>query len=370
MRPAAIDAMASGPTPRPSGDVGREHPASTPAEDAAALGSARVAVRRALRPRALPEKPRPEQDAARTLADLGGNSVAGVIFFGSQRTKAAPDRFSAYDLFVTVDAYGPFYRALAAAGRVRRSARVLSVLNVILSPSQMSLRLPDGRGGELHAKCTVMSRDDLARETSARRRDHFTIGRLFQPAEVLWARDDGTREALLDVLADAAAATWTWGRPSFPETFDADTYLRTLLRVSMGREVRPEPTGRRAEILHEAQRAEQVPVYEALLEGFAGEGRLLRVDAEAGSPPVYRLVEPVGPLERLRVGVYFRVSTLRATLRWLKYIVTFDDWLEYIRHKVERHTGRPIELTPRERAYPYLFLWPRIIRHLRDKDKA
>jgi hypothetical protein len=86
--------------------------------------------------------------------------------------------------------------------------------------------------------------------------------------------------------------------------------------------------------------------------------------------PFYRLARRVGFLERLRVALYFRVSTVRATLRWLKYVVTFDDWLEYIRHKAERHTGQTIELTPRERAYPFVFLWPRVFRYLRHKNEA
>jgi hypothetical protein len=211
---------------------------------------------------------------------------------------------------------------------------------------------------------------DLGRETKSRRRDHFTIGRLFQPVEVLWARDEPVREALLDALASAATNTHAWGRPSLPDRFDTDTYLRTLLRVSMGREVRPEPTGRRTDALYEAQRDEQLPVYGALLDGLVREGALREIADPGGTGPSYRLARPVGFLERLRVGLYFRVSTVRATLRWLKYVVTFDDWLEYIRHKAERHTDKAIELSARERAYPFLFLWPRVFRYLRDKDRA
>jgi hypothetical protein len=340
-------------------------------------------VRQALRPRALPEAPRPLAEAASALAALGAGSVLGVLFFGSQRTKARPDRFSAYDLFVVVDAYGPFYRALAATGRVRRPPGVLAVLNALLTPSQISLHLPDGGGGELHAKCSVIALRDLQRETGERRRDHFTIGRLFQPVEMLWVRDDGVREALLDTLASAAVNTLAWGRPSLPDRFDTDTYLRTLLRVSMGREVRPEPTGLRADTLHEAQRSEQLPVYRALLEALARAGALREVAGGSGAAdrskapgapdppgPAYELIRPVSLLERLRVGLYFRVSTARATLRWFKYMITFDDWLEYIRHKAERHTGQAIELSAREKAYPFLFLWPRVFRYLRDKERA
>jgi hypothetical protein len=47
--------------------------------------------------------------------------------------------------------------------------------------------------------------------------------------------------------------------------------------------------------------------------------------------------------------------------------VTFEDWLEYIRRKAERHTGQEIVFTDRERRMPLVFLWPRVFRYLRDK---
>jgi hypothetical protein len=50
-------------------------------------------------------------------------------------------------------------------------------------------------------------------------------------------------------------------------------------------------------------------------------------------------------------------------------MITFDDWLEYILRKARRHSGQDIVLTPRERRLPLLFLWPRVIRYLRQKDK-
>jgi hypothetical protein len=328
------------------------------------------AVREALRDRALPPRPRPEVEAARALTALAPGVVAGVVFFGSQRTKAGPDRFSAYDFFVVVEAYRPFYRALHAASRVRRRPGLLAAVNAVLTPSQISLRLPDGRGGELHAKCSIITLDHLRRETSGRRRDHFTIGRLFQPAEILAGRDEAARGALLDALAGAAAATYSWARPFLPPSFDTGAYLRTLLRTSLGREVRPEPSERRAEELHEAQREEQIPVYRRLLEGLVADGELEAAFKPGEAEPAFALVRPVGLAERLSVEIYFRVSTTRATLRWLKHMLTFEGWFEYIQRKAERHTGEKIELTEKERRHPAIFIWPRFIRYLRHKDEG
>ena len=96
--------------------------------------------------RALPEARR-GSDEARALAEHivrdGAGSVAAVVFFGSQKTRAEPDAFSAYDLFVLTRNDLAFYRALAAAGRLRRSPRLVAALNLALPPNQLSFSCVD-----------------------------------------------------------------------------------------------------------------------------------------------------------------------------------------------------------------------------------
>src|SRR5688572_17502897 len=113
--------------------------------------------------------------AAGEVAILGGGAVLGVVFFGSRKTRARPDPYSAYDLFVVTTPGRPFYEALAARGAVKRSASLLALLGEVLPPNVLSLRFP-GPGGAMIAKCAVLSAADLERETSARRRDHFCLG--------------------------------------------------------------------------------------------------------------------------------------------------------------------------------------------------
>jgi hypothetical protein len=72
---------------------------------------------------------------------------------------------------------------------------------------------------------------------------------------------------------------------------------------------------------------------------------------------------------RLRWAAYFRWSKLRATLRWVKYVALYDDWLDYLVHKVARRSGVAIELSPRERRWPLIFLWPKAIRFLRSRPQ-
>jgi hypothetical protein len=321
----------------------------------------------AIRARAACPPTRPEAVAAASaLASVAGESLAAVVFFGSRRTRAGPDAWSAYDFFVVVHGYEAFYRRLAAGGLVGRSPLLLAGLNRILSPSQVSLRLATGEGTSLHAKCSVISLRDFTRELSPRRRDHFCIGRLFQPSEIAFAADDGVRHAVEEALARAYRATYAWSRPWLPPTFDPATYGLRLLQVSLGREIRPEPPGR-AEALWAAQREEQEPLFTLLLDGLASRGELAR--QASGPTPVYAIARPVGWAERLGIDLYFRRSLVRATARWFKHMVTFEGWLDYILKKAERRTGEQMVLTPRERRFPLVFLWPRLFRYLRDKDK-
>jgi hypothetical protein len=301
--------------------------------------------------------------AARAVKALAGDSLAAVLFFGSRQTQARPDPFSAWDFFVVTRGYSAFYRALRRGGASHRPAGLLAALNAVLTPSQVSLVLPGPEGATVQAKCAVVSLADLRREASARRRDHFILGRLFQPVVILHA-DEPERPAILGALVEACRLTAVWVRPSLPDRFTVDEYCRTLLRVSYGAEIRPEPVDRRLETLWAAQRDRMRPVYAVLLRDLACEGDLVET-----APGTYALARAPHARERRRLAAYFAWSRVRATTRWAKHVVTFEGWLDYILRKAERHTGQEIVLTPRERRLPLVFLWPRLFRYLRHKGR-
>ena len=175
---------------------------------------ARAVAERSLTPSADPAL----TAATKRLAAAAGESLLGLLFFGSRRTGAAKaDAFSAYDVFVVVTGYLPFYRAIRAAGCCAASRT---------------------------ARARVVDLPTLVRDTSPSRRDHFCAGRLFQPASLLFARDEATREALVACLVSAVRETWTWARPWLPPSFTATGYGLSALDTSLHFEVRPEPKGR------------------------------------------------------------------------------------------------------------------------------
>lgn len=300
--------------------------------------------------------------AAAEIARLAAAEVEACVFFGSRKTRPSPDPWSAYDLFVVVRSYRSFYAALRRAGAVRGRPGLYAVLNRIMPPNQLFL-WPEVEGRRLHAKCAVISARDLCRETSPSRRDHFCVARLFQPVEVVHARDEAARAAALAAILAAHRATFDWVAPHLPGEFSAEEYGRALLRVSMASEIRPEPPGR-ADQLFEAQREYHREVQQRLLDELATAGRLERLAAGR-----FRLPGAVPLGRRLAVRAYFAWSKLRATARWLKYVVTVEGWLDYLVHKAERHGGQPVELSAGERRLPLLLLWPRVVRYLRGRGR-
>jgi hypothetical protein len=100
-------------------------------------------------------------------------------------------------------------------------------------------------------------------------------------------------------------------------------------------------------------------VYGRVLQTGVRDGRLLQEGER------FKLTKRAGWRERWRVGHFFRRSKTRATLRWFKYMLTFDDWLDYIVRKIERRSGERVELTRAERQFPVILLWPKAFRLIR-----
>jgi hypothetical protein len=305
------------------------------------------------------------EDTARLatfLARAFGPTTAAIIHYGShaQSSDARPD--SAHDFFVIVDRYADAYRSLSATVRPSYSPRTATALARVLPPNVISLTLSES-GRTLRAKCAVLSVRDLRRLCSARAPDHFTRGRLFQHVQLVWTRDAPSRREALGALLGARVATIEWSRPYLPSVFNAESYCRRLLETSFAAEIRPEG-GERIAALIAAQRDVVLPVYDSLLQWLV----VSSIVTKDGN--VYRLTTPVGPARRAASRLWFLRSKGRATLRWLKYVALYEGWLDYIVQKIARRSGRKIELTERERRWPLIFLWPKVIEYVRTRPQV
>jgi cytochrome P450 len=304
---------------------------------------------------------RAERSADRLAGELvgaAGGAIDAVIFYGSHLHGAGPGSGSAVDLVVVVSRYDAFYRELHRVGMLHRSPRTFTLLARILPPNSISVR--NGTGDR--AKCLVVSRADLAAALGRRRGDHLLVARLVQQVELIHARDEATRVAITAELEGARHDVLRWLAPFLDDVFDAQHAARRMLEVCYGAELRPEAVNRAATVF-DRQRSFLCTRMSAVLERGAAAG-LLTPAGVAGS---YRFTRRLGRTAGLRVRAYLAWSNARITARWFKHVLTFDDWLDYIAAKVERRTGRPVELSVRERRWPAVFLWPRVVRTLRQR---
>lgn len=297
---------------------------------------------------------------ARELAAASGGTVEAILLYGSHLLGARPDPHSALDFVVVVSAYRPFYQALHDAGEMHRRVGVLVTLARVLPPNVIAFTPGDGERGI--AKCLVVSRQDLLAALGPAPRDHFLLGRLVQKVALVWSPDGRAVPWLDEALAHARDGVLSWVGPYLDEPFDAEAVGRTLLEVCYRGELRPEARDRSATIF-DTQREHFRQVLAPLLAAEADAGRLL------AGPDGYRLARPVSPAHRRAWDRHFRRSKVRATARWLKHMVTFDNWLPYVHRKAERRLGTPIVLTRLERRWPLVFLWPRAVRVLLSRPE-
>lgn len=298
--------------------------------------------------------------AERMAADTAG-TMRAVLLYGSRLHKTSPDLHSALDFVVIVDDYRRFYDGLKAAGQMPRPVGVMTTLARVLAPNVIAYVPEDGAVGI--AKCLVITQADLERALGPRPPDHFVLGRLIQRIGFVWTAEDVDRTWVESVVAGAHARVLDWMEPYMEGPFTAGDLGLRLLEVCYRGEFRPESKGR-AERIYEAQAHHLTRALQPGLTAAVESGRLeMRADGR------YALPDPTTAAVRRRWAWHFRRSKARTTLRWFKHMVTFANWLPYIVRKVERHTGRTIELTTLERKLPLLFLWPRAIHVLVTRPK-
>gem|GEM_PF-192995 len=308
-----------------------------------------------------PSVPHPVRDALELLTGACGGNLTAVIFFGSRLLGTSPNAASASDLIVIVRDYMLFYRDVGSQLPAARHIGIITALNRVLPPNIINLNDPGGmRTG---AKCFIVSERDFRHAMSRASRDYFFRGRLSQRVEIVYARRPQARERVEEYLAMARRLTLDWVPFYFQESFTVEEYCLRMLEVSYAGEIRPESSNRVREV-YEAQADFFRLVYQRVLDDAVSGGALLR----AGNR--YRVAEPRSRTMKRHWRWFWLRSKIRATLRWFKYMLTFDDWLDYIVHKVERRTGMRVELTPEERRAPFLLLWPKVYRVLRHMRSA
>ncbi len=276
-----------------------------------------------------------------------GDAVAAVLFHGSCLRSGDPGQ-GLVDLYVLVDSYASAY-----------PSRVLRIANAWLPPNvfMLTTRAADGRA--LQAKYAVLSLADFD-AGCGRWFQCYVWGRFAQPSRLVYSRDDQARNCVYLALAQAVARLLRETLPLMPERFDSEAIWQRGLTLSYGTELRAEAPERPAQLVHRdlayfnRLSAAAVPA--------VGELHALAADH-------YRQQLPLAQCRRARRRWQLRrqQGRLLHVLRLIKSVLTFDNGVDYIAWKLERHTGCAIEITPRLRRHPLIFGWPILWRLLRQR---
>jgi hypothetical protein len=290
---------------------------------------------------------------ANAIRERHGAAVVALLFYGSclrRRTTEGVLDFYA----ITRDYRGAYGSAWPA------------LLGRALPPNVHYVEMPE-QG--LRAKYALISLADFARRATPAGLDCRVWARFCQPARIVWARDDATREALAHAAADAALTLTTHALAWQP----GEARERTLATRALW-----------ARAFHETYRAELRSEQPASIDGIAAADparyaavlhAALAVLAEQGacellaaSESEVRIAQDPAALARARRRWRARrpLAKALAIAGLLKTPLTFQGWLPYVVWKLERHSGRKIELTERQRHWPLLYAWPVIFRLLRE----
>jgi hypothetical protein len=287
----------------------------------------------------------PDSPALRALVEAllvrHGEAVNAILFYGS--CLRSGDLFDGLvDLYLIVDGYTAFY-----ARRTRALANWLLPPNVFYTEIRVADRA-------VRAKYAVLSSADLHNGTSRRWFHSYLWGRFTQPTALAWCRDENARRQIDACLASARRTFLERVLPRLPAAGRVRDLWQQGLQLSYGAELRAESAVRSAELT-----AAAVDYYVAATREAAATLRWPLALEGSGDDTRYRARIPALSRGLSRAGWVLRAAQgkLLSIARLLKALFTFVGGLDYIAWKLERHSGQRIEIPPRVRRHPLIFIW-------------
>lgn len=284
-----------------------------------------------------------DPDVVRLLQEIHrrhGDHVAAVLLYGSYlRGK----RDTLLDFYVLLDDFAGALPRLQALG------------NRLLPPNVYYLALSEETGGghgAVRAKYATMTVQQFERGMSDFH--GYFWSRFTQPVGMVQTRDAATAARVVDAVAQAVETFVSRTAPMLEAPFSAKALWQSGLALTYASELRAESEqGIDSVYQHDADH------FDAVLRACVESGSDVIVADESGRyrPRAGRSRAPFGAT---RPGWALRRVQGKglSVLRLVKAAATFDDPLDYLLWKIERHSGIYLEPTARQRRHPLLFAWP------------
>jgi len=264
---------------------------------------------------------------AQGLAKTYGPATAAVLFYGSCLRKAT-DEGLLLDFYVLVDAMSAAIRNPVAA-----AFGALLPPNVYYHEITFENRV-------VRAKVAVMPMSRFLRDTSPKCFASSTWARFSQTTLILYARNDVIRGRVQDGLAQAVETMIARAQPLMPQRYTARDLWIGALNATYGAELRPESSGKAAELV-DGDLARTLAVTQAVLGPPVGDTYINTMFDQAAS------AQRAWAIRRVQ-GKALNI------LRLIKAAFTFQGGLDYAVWKIERHSGVKLELSESERRRPLL----------------
>jgi hypothetical protein len=270
-----------------------------------------------------------------------GKAAQAILFYGSC-LRSGDDLDGLVDLYLLVDNYATAY-----------TSRLQAFFNMLLPPNVFYLER-EFEGQVVRTKYAVLSLSDFQKGTSKKWFHSYLWGRFCQPTALLYARTDKVAKLVQEGFAKSVLTFIRRVLPRVDSDFTARQIWRRGLELSYRAELRSERPEKRAGLFDSAP-----DYYESIT----------RIVMNAAVLPVEIFNRPDGVSYRARIPAWMRSLSrmtwglrsiqgkLLSVLRLLKALATFENGVDYILWKIERHSGVTVDIEPRLRRRPLLAMW-------------
>ena len=274
--------------------------------------------------------------AAEAARQRFGDSVAGVLFYGSCLRTGEVDG-KVVDFYVLVDSYRAAY-----------SGRAMALANRLLPPNVFYVET-EARGITVRSKVAVISLDDFDRRTRPSCLNVSVWARFSQPCVLLLARDGAVEARVAGAVARAVTTMLAAVLPLAPRPATARDLWTLAFDRTYAAELRSERRGKGLELyLLDQDRYDRItePALDALQVSpdHPIRGGLARKQPDRARAMVARAAWAVRTVE----------GKTASLARLIKAAFTFDGGIDYLAWKISRHSGIEITVTPWQRRHPIL----------------
>ncbi len=271
-----------------------------------------------------------------------GTACRGIVLYGSY-LRGQTD--SLLDAYILIERYRdlPLPRWHAWLGNALAPNVYQCAIDL---PTQTTLRL----------KYAIVTLDQFEDRIEQGFHSYFWA-RFAQPTLLIGA-DDTVADRIARCCATAGARMLQATVPLLPTEFDLSELWRRALSQTYACELRAESSGRSRELV-QRDHAHYLPLTTALAHDLSWFN-------VTGDPQRFRAVPT-----RTRHVCERRWQRRRwlgkalSVARLMKASFTFNDGLDYLLWKIERHSGVQVDAPPRAHRYPLLFAWPVVWRAYR-----